>query len=149
MTVNYPARKRKHDNPGGKTRDVNAANRVRMALQLRAQRLPWEEVAARAGYSSKGAAHNAVMRELQRTISGDVEVWLNEELASLDYAEAEIWPLFLDKKNRGRLFAWDRILAIKERRAKLKGLDARSDDVVGPQIIIQEVPAGYLEGPKE
>ena len=149
MSVNYPSRYGKHANTKGRTRDVNAASRVQMALRLRAQRLSWEEVAQRAGYSSRGAAHTAVMRELQRTISGDVEVWLNEELASLDYAEAEIWPLFLDKKNRSRLFAWDRILAIKERRAKLKGLDARSDDVVGPQIIIQEIPIGYLEGPKE
>ena len=136
-------------NARGRTRDVNAASRVRMALQLRAQRLPWDEVAARAGFASRGAAHSAVMRELQRCISGDVTQWLNEELASLDYAEAEIWPLFLDKKNAYRLYAWDRILAIKERRAKLKGLDAKTDDVVGPSIIIQEVPAGYLEGPKE
>ena len=126
-------------------RDPNAATRVQVALKLRAQRLPWEEVAKRAGYDSRGSAHHAVMHELQRCISADVEEVRREELASLDAAEAEVWPMFLDEKNTWRLSALDRILAIKERRAKYLGLDQTPEGAIAANmVVIREVPANYL-----
>ncbi len=127
------------------TRDVNAARRVQTALKLRAQRLTYEEIAHQCGYESRGACHNAIMRELQRCISEDVKQVRLEELASLDAAEAEVWPLFLDRKNSYRLYALDRILAIKERRAKYLGLDQTPDAaLMAGVVVIQEVPQGYL-----
>lgn len=145
--MNYPSRKR--DNAKTKTtRDVNAATRVQLALKLRAQRLGWDEIAAQAGYGSRGAAHNAVMREMQRCVSQDVEAARREELVMLDMLQASIWPLAMDVKNRGRLFAVDRILSISERRARLMGLDLSSENAIAAaQIIVQEVPQGYLAVP--
>ncbi len=145
MSLNYPSRKK---NTAGKTRDVNAAMRAQMALKLRAQRLGWDEIAAKAGYGSRGAAHNAVMREMQRCVSKDVEVARQEELVMLDMLQAAVWPLAMDVKNRGRLFAVDRILSISERRARLMGLDLSNDNAIAAaQIIVQEVPSQYLTGP--
>jgi len=122
------SRKAKPENAGGKTRDVNAAQRVQLALSLRAQRLGWDEIATRAGYASRGAAHNAVMRELERTVVDKVDELRREELSVLDQLQSEIWPLAMDKENKGRLFAVDRLLTISEHRRKLLNIDARPDE---------------------
>jgi len=144
--MNYPSRA--HKNTKGTTRDVNAAQRAQMALQLRAQRLGWDEIAAQAGYASRGAAHNAVMREMDRAVVKNVDELRTQELHMLDVMHREVWQLFMDKKNRGRLFAVDRILAIAERRARLMGLDLSNDNAIAAaQIIVQEVPSQYLTGP--
>ena len=129
-------------NPEHKTRDVNAAVRVQTALKLSAQGLSWDEIANRAGFASRGAAHNAVMRELDRNIAKDVDEMRKRELHMLDQMQVEIWDLFMNKKNKGRLFAADRLLAISERRAKLTGMDIAKDaNIAAAQIIIREYAA--------
>lgn len=141
------AKRREQKNPQSNTppntRDVAAAQRARHAMQLRAQRLSWDEVATRAGYATRGAAHNAVQRELSRAVTHDVTVLRDEEMASLDQLEVECWTLFLDKKNAFRLYAADRILAIKERRAKLMGLDTPVDAALSANVVVvREIPEG-------
>lgn len=137
-------------NTKGATRDINAAQRAMLALQLRAQRLSYDEIAQRCGYADRGSAHRAVQRELDRVVVEDVEALRREEAASLDELEIECWKrLRSEEHEKAMLFAVDRILAIKERRAKLMGLDKKPDEMMGPQIIIEEAPAGYLEGPKQ
>jgi hypothetical protein len=42
------------------------------------------------------------------------------------------------------MFAVDRIIAIKDRRAKLMGLDMKPDDVIAAQVVVRGMPAGYL-----
>lgn len=129
-------------------RDVNAATRVAQAVQLRAQKYTYEQIAQRAGYGSAAACYNAIQRELQRSVVENVEELRREELHMLDQLHQECWEIAMDKGNKGRLFAVDRLLVIAERRAKLVGLDKRVEDA-GIQVIIEEVPIGYLEGPKE
>jgi hypothetical protein len=52
-----------------------------------------------------------------------------EELDSLERLEKICWERLTDKEYpKGALFAVDRILAIKERRANLMGLDVKSDE---------------------
>ena len=143
--MNYPSRKGKPDNSGGKTRDVNAVNRVQLALKLSAQHLSWDEIARQCGYGSRGAAHNAVMRELDRVVVKNVDELRAQELHMLNVMHAEVWALFMDRKNKGRLFAADRVLAIAERRAKLMGMDVPVDQAVAMnQIIVREIPSNYL-----
>src|SRR5260221_666148 len=77
--LNYPQRHKKPDNPKVTTFDLNAKQRIALAIKLRSQGLTWDEVAEGAGYGSKGAAHHAVSRELQRTITGNVEEMRREE----------------------------------------------------------------------
>lgn len=137
-------------NTKGATRDVNAAQRAMLALRLRAQRLSYDEIAQQCGYADRGSAHRAVQRELDRAVVKDVEELRREEAASLDALEVVCWKRLEEEGfEKAQMFAVDRIIAIKERRAKLMGLDKRIEESMGPQVIIEEVPAGYLEGPKE
>jgi len=148
---NYPSRKRSPETQDIQKRDVNASQRAILAVQLRAQKVKYDEIAQRCGYGSAGAAHKAVMRELQRTISTNVEELRREELDSLERLELKCWQRLDDKAySKGMMFAVDRILAIKERRSRLMGLDVKVEgDIIGAQLIVQEVPQNYLEGPKE
>ena len=79
------------------------------------------------------------MRELDRTMVKNVDLLRSEELKTLDVMQEECMKLFLNTKNKGRLFAADRLLSIMERRAKLMGLDvAASNNIAAAQIIIRE-----------
>lgn len=137
-------RKSQPKNPDVKTRDVNATIKLETALRLSAQGKSWDEVAIAAGYASRGAAHNAVMRELNRNVAKDVDELRTRELYMLSIMQSEIWDLFMDKNNKGRLFAADRLLVISERRARLTGMDTKDGNIASAQIVIREVPSGYL-----
>jgi hypothetical protein len=130
---------------GVQNRDVNAAQRVAMAVKLRAAKVGYEQIARQCGYGNPGTAHRAVMRELERTVVTNVEELRREELATLDTLQTECMTLALDRGNKARLFAVDRLLAIMERRSKLMGLDVPVDQAMNTNItLIREVPAGYL-----
>jgi hypothetical protein len=134
-------------------KDVSAALRATQAVQLRAQGLTYEEIASRAGYASRGAAHNAVQRALAEYRQPIIEDARKLEEMRLDMLLASIWPQCFDReetktdkegnekreKKLANLFAVDRVLAIAERRAKLLGLDTPvQSGVVAAQIIIRQ-----------
>lgn len=127
------------DKQGVINRDVNAVARASQAVSLRAQKLTFEEIAHRCGYKSPGACRNAIQRELQRTIVKNVEELRTEELAMLDLLHKEVWELAIDKKNKGRLLAIDRILSISERRCKLMGLDIKPDEQLTQQNYTKQI----------
>jgi AraC-like DNA-binding protein len=128
---------------GLQRRDVNAAARATQAVELRMQRLPYEEIAKRCGYADRATCYNAVQREMQRRVVVNVDALRAEETASLDLLEQECWKIFYNKdREKAQLFAVDRILAIKERRARLLGLDIAKDaNIAAAQIIIREYAA--------
>src|SRR5690348_429229 len=108
------------------TRDVNAAQRVALAVKLRSTKMTYEAIARQCGYSDASACRKAVMRELDRCVVQNVEALRLEELDSLERLELECWKIFTDKeRTKGQLYAVDRILAIKDRRAKMLGLDKK------------------------
>ena len=120
------------------TRDVNAAQRANMAVKLRAQKVKYDEIARLCGYGSAGAAHKAVQRELDRTAVQDIEQLRKEEGDSLDQLELECWKRLYDKNyEKSKLFAVDRIISIKERRARLMGCDAQPDALPAGTTIIR------------
>jgi hypothetical protein len=127
-----------HKNAGGNTRDVNAAQRVQTALKLRAEGLEYDEVAARAGYASRGAAHNAIRRELERTITSNVEEMRREEALILTQLHKRCMSAAMSETNKGFLFAVDRVLGIRERYARLFGLDAKNDDIMAGVTVVRE-----------
>jgi len=49
-------------------RDINAAERAAMAIDLLKQRLTYEEIAQRCGYADRKSAWNAIQREMHRRI---------------------------------------------------------------------------------
>ena len=147
--INYPARTGKNkDNQRGTSppnRDLNAAQRASLAIRLRSEMLTYDEIAKQIGVSQPSSARKIVKRELDRVIVKDVEELRTAELHMLNTMHKECWELFMDRKNKGRLFAADRILAIAERRAKLMGLDTPVDSAVAANmVVIREVPQGYL-----
>ncbi len=130
-------------------RDLNAASRVALALKLRATRMTYEQIALQAGYATASAARKAILRELDRVVSRNVEQLRQEEAHALDMLEAECWKRLADKEfDKSMLFAVDRILAIKERRAKLLGLDTPVDQALNAGIVVvREAPPGLLAPP--
>lgn len=121
------AKQRVQNSQNPQLRDANAAQRASMAVSLRTSKMGYADIAKQCGYGSAGAAHKAVQRELQRVVVANVDELRREECATLDVMQEECMKLFLDTKNKGRLFAADRILQIMERRARLMGLDAKPD----------------------
>jgi hypothetical protein len=136
----------KPNNPKGTTRDVNAAQRAQLALQLRAKKMSYQQIALECGYADKGACHHAVMRELDRAVVTNVDELRKEELESLERLEQVCWQRLQDKEYaKAMMFAVDRIIAIKERRARLMGLDVPVDKAMMSNVtVIREVPQGYM-----
>jgi hypothetical protein len=129
-------------------RDVNAANRVAMAIKLRAQKLTYEEIARQCGYSGASVCRKAILRELDRCVVKNVDELRTQELSMLDHIHAEIYPMIFDHENKGRLFAVDRVLALADHRAKLLGLyTPTGTNVAAAQVIIREMPHGYMSLP--
>lgn len=121
--------RKQHNTKGNTARDVNAAQRAMMALQLRAKKLTYDEIAQQCGYNDRAAAHKAVQRELSRVVVENVEELRREEMMMLDRLQVECWKRMEDGEyGRAKLFAVDRLLAISERRAKLMGLDMRPEE---------------------
>jgi AraC-like DNA-binding protein len=135
---NRPTTDRPPNTQGIPNRDVNATMRVAEAIKLRVKKFTYQEIADQCGYSDASACHHAVQRELQRIVVENIEELRREESIIYDRLHAECWELAIDKGNKGRLFAVDRLISISERRAKLMGLDVRPDEVLAGVTIIRE-----------
>lgn len=144
--INYPQRKRKPNNPGSTTlRDVNAATRVQTALRLKMEGATWEQVAAQAGYDSKGTAHHAVMRELDRCITHDVSELRTQQLYMLSQLQARCYKAGMDEKNKDWTWAIDRFVNLSKRISELMGLDIPVEQSINQNFtIVREIPMGYL-----
>jgi hypothetical protein len=99
------------------------------ALQLRAQRLTYSEIGRRMGISGE-SARMTVIREYERLRASNAETAEEvraQELESLDELEARLIEQALagDVEDPHTLQCVDRVLKIKERRARLLGLDAK------------------------
>jgi hypothetical protein len=144
--INYPPRKRKPDNVRGETtRDVNAATRVQHALKLKLQGLNWDEVAAAAGYASRGAAHHAAMRELDRCITRDATELRDQQLYMLLSVQARCYKAAMDEKDKNWMWAADRVMNYSKRISELMGLDIPIDQTINQNFtVVREIPQGWL-----
>lgn len=141
-------------------RDIDATQKATLALELRKTGLTLDEIARQCGYANRGGACRAIKRELDRIPVEDAVDLRKLEYMRLEQLTSIIFPVVVVdvdtpeddkeekkpvKKTKVNLFAVDRLLAISERRAKLMGLDTPIDsDIPTVQIVIQEVPQGYL-----
>lgn len=120
-------------------RDVNAAQRAVMALELRAKKMTYADIAAQCGYATASACRKAVLRELDRVVVSNVEELRREEAAKLDQLEAMCWERLEEEGfEKAKLFAVDRIIQISDLRAKLFGLYAKADESMRTGTIIRE-----------
>lgn len=118
-------------------RDVNAAERVAMAIELFKQRLTYDEIAKRCGYADRGSAYNAIQREMERRIVPNIDAYRQQELAILDAIHQKVWPLVMESP-RPDLFAVDRLMAISKARRELLNLDIPANDTISGVTIIRE-----------
>jgi len=129
------ATKTAKQNEAGKSRTqitLENKQRAQKALQLRTMRVSWESIAKQCNYASRGAAYNAVQRELQRIPREAAKELRTAELEALDVAQRAI----ANRIARGDFAAIDRMLRIMDTRAKLTGLyenivDTGVDEVKG------------------
>ena len=131
-------------------RDINATLRAKQALDLRKQGLTLAQIAEQCGFQDKSGAWRAIKRELDRIPAESVTELRKLELMRIDQMFAECWTLAMDKKNKGRLFAMDRMITLSQDRRKLMGLDTPVDSAVAANmVIVREIPNQYLTGPGE
>lgn len=121
-------------------KDAAAAERALQALELRKAGATYDAIARQCGYAGKGAAYNAVQRELQRCMQEPADDVRQLEIMRLD----DLYRAMVPKALKGDTWSVDRCLKIMERRAALLGLDARPD-VVSAQMTVIPIAADVLE----
>lgn len=127
-------------NAESNTRDINAAVRVQSAIKLYLEERPtWDEIAARIGYASRGAAHNAVMRELDRCITHDVKELRTQELYMLGQLQARCYKAGNDEKNKDWTWAVDRFAVLSKRKSELMGMDIKPDELLANQNYVKKI----------
>lgn len=126
------------------SRDANAAMRVAEAIKYRQAGWTYARIAEQCGYSDHSAARQAIQRELDRHLAKDVDEWRQLHMSRLETMHEWTWDIAKDPKNKGRLFAIDRLLQIQERQSKLMGLDKPASGGVASQVVVRYMPAGYL-----
>lgn len=113
-------------------RDVNAALRAEQAITLRKAGYGFQFIAQQCGYASRGAAYNAVQRELARTIQQPADDVRHLELERLN----DLFIPLYAKAIKGDTWSTDRCLRIMERRAALLGLDAVPGNTTAQMVIV-------------
>lgn len=104
-------------------RRIEAKERALKALELRKKGVRYEQIAQQLGYSNRGSAHKAVMKELNllaKECLEEASKVRDLELQRLDDLFLAAWKAIAD----GSESAIDRALRVSESRRKLMGLDA-------------------------
>lgn len=116
-----------------KHRNVPAAARVIAALDLAIEGHDWQTIANQAGYASRGAAYDAVQRELKRRLDTRVDSLRDLHLARLGRLRSVYFP----KAMAGDGWSMDRVLRLDERESALMGLDAVRENTPQMPTIIE------------
>jgi hypothetical protein len=104
-------------------RRIEAKERALKALELRKKGVRYEQIAQQLGYTNRGNAHKAVMKELNllaKECLEEASKVRDLELQRLDDLFLAAWKAIAD----GSESAIDRALRVSESRRKLMGLDA-------------------------
>lgn len=112
------------------------AERALKALKMRTMRVSYDRIAQECGYATRGAAHQAVQRELAKIPREAAKELRTMELEALDVAAAALRR----KVERGDEWAIDRMLKIMDMRAKLTGLyEVQADNgVADVRVVLQQ-----------
>jgi hypothetical protein len=105
-----------------------AREREAKVLELRLRKVPFDRIAEALGMT-KGAANKAFYRALRRIPEAFADQVRKEELESLERMEARVWRE-VDKSGQKATAIYqgiDRLLAIKNRRSRLLGLDSPTE----------------------
>ena len=125
-------------------KDVNAAERARLALDLRKAGASYEAIARQCGFANRSGAYQAIQRELQRTLQEPADDLRMLEVERLNDLYRAMIPHALSGDKDSTWYV-DRCLKIMERRAALLGLDAPKPDAAAIQ---QPVMRRYILEPR-
>jgi AraC-like DNA-binding protein len=131
-------------------RDVNAAERATMAIDLLKQRLSYDEIARRCGYASRQSAYQAVQRELKRRIHPKIDEYREQEIDILDAIHQKVWKVAFDTANKDgeistNLWAVDRLIELSRDRRKLLNLDVRPEEELVNQNYEKKIVLTHAE----
>ncbi len=122
-------------------RDINARERMNMAVGLRKAGATLDQISAACGYGSRSSAHKAIRRAMMELPVENATELRALECLRLDELLLAYWPRAKKDINAAHL-----VLKIAEQRAKLLGLFATTESIEIPYLSVQEVPFGYLSG---
>jgi len=147
---NKPPKKNKSTTQGVPRRDVNAAERVAMAIELLKQRLTYDEIARICGYSDRKSAWNAIQREMQRRIVPKIDEYRAQELDILDKIHQKVWEVAFDIADKEgdiktNLWAVDRLLELSKDRRKLLNLDVKPEEELANQNYEKRIILTHVE----
>lgn len=116
-------------------RDINAAERATMAINLRKQGYTLDEIAQQCGYQDRSGAFKAIKRELDKLPAPNIADLRKMEEMRLDALLKVIMP----KAEGGDMWAADRVIAISKRRSEITGMDAKPDELITQQNYIKKI----------
>lgn len=119
---------------------ATAAEKRKMALDLRRAGWSFDDIAKEVGYANKGSAHRAVKQGIADITRESATELVELELSRLDDLLAGLYGQARD----GDLFAVDRALKIMDQRAKFLGLYDRKDDDTSAEV--RAALIGFKEG---
>src|SRR3979409_404181 len=96
-------------------RDINAAERARLALQLRKQGYTLDEIAEQCGFQDKSGAHRAIKRGLESVPVAEALELRTLETLRLDEMLKALYP----KALKGDGWSIDRVIALSKRRSEI------------------------------
>ena len=103
---------------------ATAAEKRKLALDLRRAGWAFDDIAAEVGYSNKGTAYKAVKQAIAEITRESATELLELELARLDDLQSGAY----EAARSGDLFAIDRVLKIIDQRARFLGLYERKPE---------------------
>lgn len=115
-------------NKRGRAKNVDRAavvSRRTQATKMRIKAYSWQEIADACGYSTVQAAQQDVMRNISKEFNESSNDLRELELRRIDEDEKAIQEMLMGKlKVTTRLQCIDRLVKLREQRAKLLGLNA-------------------------
>lgn len=122
-------------------RDLNAAQREKLALDLRMQGYDFAAIAEACGYTNSSAACKAWKRAIRRIPQASADEARRNMQASYDMMRRALY----EQTRAGKTWAIEAWLKVDEREARLLGLDAKADAPASAQLLLVAVPQDVLD----
>lgn len=130
---------------GTESLDFQAAPRAAQALRLRRLGYTYDEIAQRVGYANESGARKAVKTANARIVRDEARALVGYQLDQLDVALSVVMEA-IAKRDKGSLWAVDRLVPLLKRQADLMGLDApKPESQQGAQMLVIPIAADVLE----
>jgi hypothetical protein len=115
--------------------ELHALEKQTQALKLRQAGTSYEDIAKALGYKGPSGAYQAVKSAMKKTLQEPADELRKLEASRLDEALRAIWP----QVKKGNLLAIDRYIKISERRAKIMGMEAKSQVEISGAVKLEDL----------